>query len=205
MDKGIRPVAREYFVQQNELRRRGEGGYVGPKANTLFRKNVIFHLIEQFGCSVASACTHYNEAFKLVKAATPELVAGLGRPEDKKGGRKRKVQPAQPAPVATVIPTPVTSLLQGFLQQPAQPAQPAQPEPVQAATLQVAPVEFIDAQMGTEQFPEEGETPAPAEQTAFTVKKRSDGSVVAEGLSFEQAKALVAAAAAAKKAKLYWV
>ncbi len=46
------------------------------------------------------------------------------------------------------------------------------------------------------------ETP---EQTEFTVKKKSDGSVIAAGLSFADATALVAKAAAAKKAKLYWV
>jgi len=42
-------------------------------------------------------------------------------------------------------------------------------------------------------------------QTEFTVKKKSDGSVVAEGLSFEDAKALIEKAATAKKAKLYWI
>ena len=46
-----------------------------------------------------------------------------------------------------------------------------------------------------------GET-APA-QTLFTVKKKSDASVIAEGLSFEDATALVNKEAAAKKSKLY--
>lgn len=52
-------------------------------------------------------------------------------------------------------------------------------------------------------------TPPPAvvevEQTEFTVKKKSDGSIVAEGLSFEDARALCVAAKAAKKAALYWI
>jgi hypothetical protein len=39
----------------------------------------------------------------------------------------------------------------------------------------------------------------------FAVRKKADDSVVAEGLGFEDAKALVAKAAAAKKAKLYFV
>lgn len=92
MDKGIRAFARNYFVEQNELRRKGEK-FTGPKGNTEFRKEVMCKLMEEFGCSLASAATHYNEAFKLVKGATPELVSGLGRPEDKKGGRKPKAQP----------------------------------------------------------------------------------------------------------------
>ena len=96
MDKGIRAFARNYFVEQNEFRRRGEK-FFGPKANTLFRKDVMMKLVEEFGCTVAAAATHYNDAFKLVKSATPELVAGLGRPDDKNnGGRKPKQKPAAP-------------------------------------------------------------------------------------------------------------
>lgn len=96
MDKGIRAFARNYFVEQNEFRRRGEK-FTGPKANTLFRKDVMMKLVEEFGCTVAAAATHYNDAFKLVKNATPELVAGLGRPDDKNnGGRKPKQTPAAP-------------------------------------------------------------------------------------------------------------
>jgi hypothetical protein len=162
MDKGIRPAARVKFVELNEQRRRGEAPYAGPKANTIFRKNVMAFLMEEFGITLASAATHYNEAFKLVKEATPELVSGLGRPEDKKGGRKPKAK---------------TEALTG------------------------AEVEGSD-----DADEDDGLTPDLGEQqTVFTVKKKSDGSVVAEGLSFESAKALVEKAAAAKKAKLYWV
>ncbi len=100
MDKGIRPAARNKFVELNEQRRRGDAPYTGPKANTVFRKNVMGYLMEEFKISLASAATHYNEAFKLVKEATPELVSGLGRPEDKKGGRKPKVQAEAAAPAA---------------------------------------------------------------------------------------------------------
>ena len=56
--------------------------------DTQFRADVMDQSIVAFGISIASAATHYNHALKLAKAATPELVVGLGRPEDKKGGRK---------------------------------------------------------------------------------------------------------------------
>ena len=82
MDKGIRPFARNLFAEQNELRRRGLQG------NTAFRKGIIATLMEEFGISLASAASHYNEAFKFVKELNAELVDGLGRAEDKKGGRK---------------------------------------------------------------------------------------------------------------------
>lgn len=167
MDKGIRPAARAKFVELNELRRRGEGEYTGPKANTIFRKHVMCFLMEEFGITLASAATHYNEAFKLVKEATPELVSGLGRPEDKKGGRKPKAK----APEATLI-------SEGIKPHTSTHTVTTNPEP-------------------------EGDfTP---EQTEFKVCRKKDGSVVAEGLSFEDAKALVEKAAAAKKAKLYFV
>ena len=99
MDKGIRAFANQYFVEQNEFRRKGEK-FTGPKGNTAFRKDVMCKLMEEFGCTQASAATHYNEALKLVRDAAPELVAGLGRPEDKKGGRKKKEVAA--APVAQI-------------------------------------------------------------------------------------------------------
>jgi hypothetical protein len=44
--------------------------------------------MEQFGISLASAATHYNHTLKFVKETDPTLVEGLGREEDKKGGRK---------------------------------------------------------------------------------------------------------------------
>lgn len=86
MDKGIRAYCNNKFVELNELRRRGLMG------NTLFRKSVMADVMEQFGCTLAAAATHYNHAFKTVKELNAELVSGLGRPEDKKGGRKKKVR-----------------------------------------------------------------------------------------------------------------
>ena len=143
MDKGIRVGVNAKF---NEML--PQLAALGGKA---FRRVILDWTVENYGVTMASASTHYNHSFQAVKEAAPELVAGLGRPEGKNnGGRKRKVE------------------------------------------LTAAEVEGTAAV----------EIP---EQTEFTVKKKSDGSVVAEGLSFEDATALVAKAAAAKKAKLYWV
>ena len=101
MDKGIRPEARNKFAELNEQRRRG------LMSNKDFRKAVMDHLIEQFGITLASAATHYNEAFKFVKDLNSELVDGLGRAEDKKGGRKPKAVMEEfvgpPAPEAAPV------------------------------------------------------------------------------------------------------
>lgn len=146
-DKGIRVNVNNKFVEL--LPQRAELG------NTRFRAEVIGYAMTEFEISLASAATHYNHAFiearKLPELA--ELLVGLGRAEDKKGGRKPKV----------------------------------------VAVAAVAVSDENDA----------GET-APA-QTVFTVCKKADGTVVAEGLSFEDATALVARAKAAKKATLYFV
>lgn len=53
-----------------------------------FRKKVMQGAVTKFDISVASAATHYNHALKEQRAADPKSVEGLGRPEDKKGGRK---------------------------------------------------------------------------------------------------------------------
>lgn len=109
MDKGIRAFARTLFVAQNELRRKGLA-FTGDKGNTAFRKHVMGTLMEQFDCTLASAATHYNDALQLVKAATPELVSGLGRPEGKNnGGRKKKVPEA--APTVALDPAETAALL----------------------------------------------------------------------------------------------
>lgn len=98
MDKGIRPAARNKFVELNELRRRGVEPYNTAKADTVFRRNVMEYLMQEFGITLASAATHYNEALCFVRELNPELVDKLGRPEDKKGGRKPKARVQQPAP-----------------------------------------------------------------------------------------------------------
>ena len=138
MDKGIRVNVNNKFVEM--LAQRASIG------NTAFRKGIIAYAMEEFGITLASAATHYNHAFKTVRAAQPELVADLGRAEDKKGGRKPK------AKVAVVV-----------------------------------------------------DDVAEVQQTEFVVKRKSDGAVIAEGLSFDAATALVAKAKAAKKSALYWI
>ncbi len=86
MDKGIRINAINKFKAEAPSRVNDR------KGNTVFRKNVMGYLMEEFGITLASAATHYNHAFITVKASNPELVEGLGRPEDKKGGRKPKAK-----------------------------------------------------------------------------------------------------------------
>jgi hypothetical protein len=192
MDKGIRPFVNAKFAALLPTRVNTREG------NTLFRKTVMHSAMEEFGITLASAATHYNHAFiEARKAAETDpalatLLQGLGRPEDKKGGRKPKQQAAPVTP--SIIPVPTTTLLQQFLA----PAAPAATlisqgirENTATHTITVNPVEFIDAQF--------------QEQAQYKVCKKADGSVVAEGLSFDDAKALVEAAAKAKKAKLYWV
>lgn len=88
MDKGIRPAVNRKFVEM--LPQRAELG------NTRFRAEVIAFAMEDYGITLASAATHYNHAFKEAKKV-PELAAtleGLGRAEDKKGGRKPKAKVA---------------------------------------------------------------------------------------------------------------
>ena len=80
MTKGVREFAiakfNELVPQLKEL------------GNTKFRKAVMAAIMEKCDVSLASAATHYNHALKNAKANAPASVEGLGRPEDKKGGRK---------------------------------------------------------------------------------------------------------------------
>ena len=137
-DRGIRINVNHKFVEL--LAERATTG------NTRFRANVIGYAMEEFGITLASAATHYNHAFKEAKKLPElaELLVGLGRPKDKKGGRKAK-----------------------------------------------SSIKEIVAQE--------------VEQTVFKVCRKSDSTVIAENLSFEDAQALINKAAAAKKAKLYFL
>lgn len=80
MTKGIREFTNQTFART--LPQLAELG------NTEFRREVMSQTIMAFGITEASAATHYNHALKQARAANPESVAGLGRPEGKKGGRK---------------------------------------------------------------------------------------------------------------------
>jgi hypothetical protein len=80
MTQGIRAACDAKFAEL--LPNRAEMG------NTAFRKAVMDSFVTAFAITVASAATHYNHSLKMQKAADPKSVADLGRPEDKKGGRK---------------------------------------------------------------------------------------------------------------------
>jgi len=80
MTKGIRAFTNETF--NNMLPQLGEMGA------TAFRREVMALTMAAFEINVSAAATHYNHALKMARAANPEAVKDLGRPEDKKGGRK---------------------------------------------------------------------------------------------------------------------
>jgi hypothetical protein len=179
MDKGIRPYCNAKFVELLNVRNRGE------LTNTQFRKNVMADVMEQFGITLASAATHYNHAFKTVKELNAELVSGLGRPEDKKGGRK---------PKAKLVAEAVTAILGDV-------------KPVEFIDQQYADIAAAGVVLLSEGIKENTSThtvttnPEPEVKT-YTVTRVKDGAVIATGLLLSDAEALCAKAVAAKKAKL---
>ena len=82
MTKGIRAYTNARFAKYLPQLQAGE------LDGTSFRRKVMDGVVAKFEISPASAATHYNHALKTVRAADPKSVEGLGRPEDKKGGRK---------------------------------------------------------------------------------------------------------------------
>jgi len=88
--KGIRDFVSDMFLTNLPAFQAGE------LTGTQFRRKVMDAAVNQFQISVASASTQYNFALKSQRENDPESVAGLGRSEDKKGGRK-------PIHVVTVI------------------------------------------------------------------------------------------------------
>lgn len=181
MDKGIRPYCNAKFVELNNLRNRGE------LTNTQFRKNVIADVMQQFGITLASAATHYNHAFKTVKALNSELVSGLGRAEDKKGGRKPKAKAVAVTPDSTTVGDVLQSNLLGNGDEMTGMAE----TPVTATLLSEGIKENTSTHTVTVNPP-----------ATFSVRKVSDGTVVCSDLSLEAANALIEKAARAKKAKL---
>lgn len=175
MDKGIRPYANALFISKLPTRVNDRAG------NTAFRKSIIAECMEQFGITLASAATHYNHAFIAAREAgkTDETLAalleGLGRPEDKKGGRKPKAKPDAAAPVEGVI------VSEGVK------------ENTSTHTVTINPPADAVADEPTE--PE-------APVAKYSVCKVSDKTVVCGDLTLDEANALIAKAAAAKKAKL---
>lgn len=167
--QSIRTVANNMFLERLPTR--------AAQGNLLWRKGIILDLVELTGCTIAAASTHYNYAFKRIKQSEPELVVGLGRPEGKNnGGRKRKQVPAQPK-----FFQPSGMLLLGYT-----------PAPVNLDVLLQAPL--VPLLPTVEQVE--------PEPTTYTVVRCKDGAEVATGLSKEDADALISKHAAAKKAKL---
>ena len=81
MTKGIPEFSNEAFAQRIPM--------IKPEGGTAFRKAVMASIIESFpGTTVASAATHYNHSKKMAMIDSPKAIEGLGRAEDKKGGRK---------------------------------------------------------------------------------------------------------------------
>lgn len=173
MDKGIRPYCNAKFVELNNLRNRGE------LTNTQFRKNVMADVMDQFGITLASAATHYNHAFKTVKELNAELVSGLGRAEDKKGGRKPKAKVATEGAAISDV------LLSNMLN--ARAGNEGDSDEAEGETAQAVEPKAEEA--------------APVVIT-YSVRKVSDGTVVCDNLSLDAANALIAKAVSAKKAKL---
>jgi hypothetical protein len=190
IDKGIRPETIRKFRELLPTRENTRAG------NTVFRKTVMAHIMENFGITLASAATHYNHAFIDAKelAKTDATIAaqleGLGRPEDKKGGRKPKpVAPAVTAP--SVIPTP--NLLQNMLA-----AIPVISTAAALVGIEGMQEEAVQDETQVEEPAAEEEAPV----QKYSVCKSSTKEVVCSDLTLEEAEALIAKAAAAKKAKL---
>jgi len=140
---------------------------IGGKA---FRRTVLDWAVESLQITMAAAATHYNHAFQRIKNSEPELVAGLGRPEGKNNGGRKKKASNEATPAVSAAPLLLTYT-------------PA------------AVISDAAAMAGLEQV-------LAAEPQTFTVVRCKDGEEVGTGLSKEEAEAMIAKAAAGKKAKL---
>ena len=93
MSKGIRASVQANFIAMSTARLNGEFGEITntlSPGNVKFRRAVCDAAVKDFGISLPSAGSAYNAAFQFCKVNHPELVVGLGRAQDKIGGRKRK-------------------------------------------------------------------------------------------------------------------
>ena len=179
MDKGIRPYACRTFIETiPQLQQLGNRG---------FRKTVMEGIKEAFGLTELQASTHYNYAFKEARKTHADQLIGLGRPEDKKGGRKRKAV----AEAAADTQEQQTQAAEGEQQQ-EQTAETQEPTAeTQEATAEEQPAAEQEQQPAAEAEP----------QQQFTVIRVKDGTVIAAGLTEAAAAALVQRAAQRKKAK----
>jgi hypothetical protein len=97
MNQGVRAFTNTKFAE--EFTKVKETGY------TEFRRTVMNAAIAQYGISIASAATHFNHAKLEYAKANPGALEGLGRPEDKKGGRKPGTKNKVVEAPAVVVPT----------------------------------------------------------------------------------------------------
>lgn len=81
MTKGIRDYVNARFAKYLPKLQAGELDGKG------FRAKVMEGAVAKFGITVAAAATHYNHSLKMQRLADASSVEGLGRPDDKKGGR----------------------------------------------------------------------------------------------------------------------
>ena len=202
MDKGIRPYACALFVERLPAR------VATREGNTAFRKGIIVVLEEEFGITHASGATHYNYAFDEARKL-PDMLAmiksgevPLGRPEDKKGGRKPKMRISEVAAAMVETPAPVEP--PAPVETPAAPAKPAPVWPF--AESYVAPQEQPKVELGLP--PEDAAAvkelieSTPAAPQKFVVRRKKDQVVVAEFDSIELAEEAIYKARASKKATL---
>jgi hypothetical protein len=84
MDKGLRVGVNGKF---NEMLPK-----LAELGGKTFRRTILDWTVEQYGCTMAAASTHYAFAKNAADKAVPEMTKGLGRaPEKNNGGRKKKV------------------------------------------------------------------------------------------------------------------
>lgn len=183
MDKGIRSGVGHKF---NELlpQWKAMGGKL-PGSN--FRHAVVAWTVENYEISWASACTAYNTALIDARKTSPELTLGLGRPEGKKGGRKKKVAAVQ-GPVLLLGYTPKAFDSVEFIDAQYE-------EALMAVAGSIPNVDVVD------QVPNGSDAAVEVEKT-YTVTRAKDGVVIVSGITLAAAEELVSKAAAQKKAKL---
>jgi len=177
MDKGIRPYVLKLFLEQLPKYQPGFGTRLG---NLAFRSHITGELMEQFGIPITAAAAHYNYAFIQVKKNNPEFVIGLGRPEDKKGGRKKKVNAALVTETEGAVQFPTAESIA------AEGAAAASEEP----SAEVAHNEEGVVTQGDDV------------EVLVNVVRVKDGEMVASQITQTAAQEMISAAAKAKKAKL---
>lgn len=185
MDKGIRPAMTAEFLKQ--IPNLPEWGY------KKFRSEVTFAIKEAFGITQNAVSTHFNHAKNEWLKANPGQHIGRA-PEKNNGGRKKKVTEVAEA-VATLVGTTEAAATEAAADAATQEGEAA------AATAETAAADEAAAETPAG---DDTATAPEAAATLYTVTKVSDGTVVAASVTQEQAEALVAKAAAAKKSKLQY-